>query len=101
MKLVSVVALLSLVASDASAASRYDISTMTCAQVQALIERDGAAILRYPSKRILSLPIYDRYVKGQKFCETGEVASGTGVPTTDQKYCPVTKCVASDIFVAR
>jgi hypothetical protein len=101
MKLVPVVALLSLVAFEASAASRYDIATMSCAQVQALIEKDGAAILRYPSKRILSLPIYDRYVQGQKFCETGEVARGAGVPTADQKYCPVTKCVASDIFVAR
>jgi hypothetical protein len=101
MKLVPVVALLSLAAAEASAAPRYDVASMTCAEVQALIEKDGAAILRYPSKRILSLPVYDRYVKGQKYCETGEIARGAGVPTTDQKYCPVTKCVTSDIFVAR
>ena len=100
MKLAPVVALLSLVASEASAAPRYDIASMSCAEVQALIEKDGAAILRYPSKRILSLPIYDRYVKGQKFCETGKWRAARR-PTSDQKYCPVTKCVASDIFVAR
>ena len=49
----------------------------------------------------LGLPIYDRYVLGQQYCMSGEVARGAGVPTVDKKYCPVKKCVESEIFRAR
>lgn len=102
MKLVAVAAMtFSLLASNASAQPRHDITNMTCAQVQALIATEGAAILTYSSRRILGLPIYDRYVGGQKECAAGEVAGLTGVPTADMRYCPVRKCVASDLFIAR
>lgn len=92
---------LSIVAADAFAASRYDITNMTCSEVQAILQKEGEAILRYGSSRLLGLPIYDRYVSGQKFCEVGEVAAQTGVPTSDKKYCVVHKCESSSIFVAR
>jgi hypothetical protein len=90
-----------LVAFEASALTRYDIDDMTCAQIQALVAADGAATLRYKSKRYFSLPLYDTYVSGQKSCDGGEVALRSGVPSTDQKYCPVYKCVESSTFVAR
>jgi hypothetical protein len=92
---------LSLVAADAVAQTRYDISGMDCAQVQAALQQDGVAVLRYRSLFNLSLPLYDRYVRGQKDCKPGEVASRTGVPTTDKDYCPVYKCVESQLFIAR
>jgi hypothetical protein len=92
---------LSLAASSASAVSRYEITNVTCETVQALIRAEGSVILVYRSTGILGLPIYDRYVQGQQFCMSGEVARGAGVPTADKKYCPVRKCVESEIFRAR
>jgi hypothetical protein len=90
-----------LIAADAFAQTRYDIHGMDCADVQALLQKDGVAILRYRSLFNLSLPLYDRYVSGQRECNPGEVASRTGVPTTDRDYCPVYKCVESELFIAR
>ena len=101
MKRIAIAIPLLLIAVDAWAVDRYDVAGMTCAEVQALLSKDGAAILRYPSSRSFSLPIYDRYVDSQKDCESDEVAARTGVPTADRKYCPVHKCVASSTFVAR
>lgn len=94
-------AFLSLIASDAFAVTRYDVTKMTCAEVQAQIDRDGAAILSYRSYRVIGLPIYDRFAKNQQFCPVGTVAAPAGVPTSDTKYCPVMKCFSSDRFVAR
>lgn len=92
---------LSFTVSDAVAASRYDVSQMTCAQVQARIAADGLAVLTYPSSRILGLPIYDNYASAQQNCPNGTVLSFAGVPTSDMKYCPVKKCFPSSRFVAR
>jgi hypothetical protein len=93
--------LLSLVASNAFAVTRFEITNVTCETVQALIQTEGVVILYYRSGGILGLPIYDRYVKSQAFCLSGEVMRGAGVPTVDKKYCPVRKCVESEIFRAR
>ena len=101
MKKYLIAAAASLVASSASAVSRYEITNVTCETVQALIRTEGSVILVYRSTGILGLPIYDRYVEGQQYCMSGEVARGAGVPTVDKKYCPVRKCVESEIFRAR
>lgn len=91
---------LSLLATNAFAISRYDIRKMTCEEVQAVVRGEGAVILSYGSSSVLGLPIYDRYVNGQNYCASGEIVRTAGVPTLDQDYCPVKKCVASDIFVS-
>ncbi len=101
MKKYLIAAAISLVASNAFAVSRYEITNVTCETVQALIRTEGEVILVYRSSGILGLPIYDRYVLGQQYCMSGEVARGAGVPTVDKKYCPVRKCVESEIFRAR
>ena len=64
-------------------------------------KQDGTTVIRYRSIFNLSLTRYDLYVSGQKQCGPGEVATGAGVPTTDTDYCPVHKCIASNLFVAR
>jgi hypothetical protein len=101
MKKILLTSILCLATSSAFAVSRYEITNVTCETVQALIRTEGSVILVYRSKGVLGLPIYDRYVLGQQFCASGEVARGAGVPTADRKYCPVRKCVASEIFRAR
>lgn len=98
---VALAAVIPLVASNAFAATRYDITNMACPSVQALIEREGTVILSYRSSSILGLPIYDRFVKSRDYCSSSEVTRRTGVPTTDKKYCPVYKCVESQIFMVR
>jgi hypothetical protein len=100
MKKYLIAAAISLVASDALAVTRFEITNVTCETVQALIRTEGAVILVYRSSGILGLPIYDRYVQGQQYCNSGEVVRGAGVPTVDMKYCPVKKCVESRIFHA-
>jgi hypothetical protein len=101
MKRILIATALSLVASSAFAVSRYEITNVTCETVQALIRTEGSVILVYRSRGVLGLPIYDRYVRGQQDCNSGEVARGAGVPTVDVPYCPVRKCVASEIFRTR
>jgi len=98
MKKTAWVALLLLSTGTAHAVTRYEVTHVTCETVQALLNTEGEAILTYRSDGILGLPIYDRYVKGQENCAVGEVVRGAGVPTLDEKYCPVRKCVASRIF---
>ncbi len=101
MKTVMAAAVFLLTASSAMAVTRYDVTNITCETVQALLHTEGEAILVYRSQGILGLPVYDRYVNGQQYCENDEVMRGAGVPTADMKYCPVKKCVASRIFLSR
>lgn len=101
MRRLIIAAVASLATSSAFAVSRYEITNVTCETVQALIRSEGAVILVYRSTGVLGLPVYDRYVQGQQYCLSGEVARGAGVPTVDRKYCPVRKCVESEIFRAR
>lgn len=101
MRRILLTALISLTASSAFAVSRYEITNVTCETVQALIRTEGSVILVYRSKGILGLPIYDRYVLEQQYCQNGAVARGAGVPTMDKDYCPVRKCVESEIFRSR
>ncbi len=83
---------LSLVAFEAHAISRYEISGMSCSRVQGIVRADGAAILRYPSPRNPSLRLYDRYVAHGGFCQIDEEAAPEYVPTADTGSCPVLKC---------
>jgi len=78
--------------SPALAIQRYNIETMSCASVQSTVDRDGAAILRWQSKRVPGLPIYDRYVRNFLFCDTDQYAKRDYVPTADNRSCRVYKC---------
>lgn len=100
MRSIVLAAALTVAAAPALAQQRYDVTQMSCAKVQSVIEEEGVAILSYASSGILGLTRYDRYVAGQQYCNSGEVIRRTGVPTQDEKYCPVRKCVESSIFVA-
>lgn len=76
----------------ALAIQRYNVQSMTCASVQAAVNRDGAAILRYRSARNPSLPLYDRYVRSSGYCDSQQYAKPSFVPTRDNNRCPVRKC---------
>ena len=76
----------------AQAISRYNSEGMSCAQAQAIVQSEGAAILRYRSLRNPSLPLYDRYVASSFYCQPDEYAKVIGIPTADSRQCPVYKC---------
>jgi hypothetical protein len=70
---------------------------MDCAGVRSTIAREGAVILRYQSPRTPGLPLYDRYVRNDQFCERGEILDRAFVPSADRKSCPVYKCKVPDL----
>jgi hypothetical protein len=88
---------LCLVAADAQAISRHDPTRISCDQVHATIANEGAVILRYQSRRTPGLPLYDRYVSGERFCERDEVAFPATVPAADTQACPVRVCKVIDL----
>ena len=82
-----------MLAGEASAISRYQTNSMSCARVQAAVTSDGAAILRYPAPDNPSLQLYDRYVRDRTFCSASQRAGLTSVPAADTNKCQVRKCV--------
>lgn len=76
----------------ALAIQRYNVQSMSCARVQAAVNSEGAAILRYRSARNPSLPLYDRYVRNGSYCDPSRYAKRSYVPTRDNNRCPVLKC---------
>lgn len=80
----------------AQAISRVETTGRTCGQVKALLDNEGAAILRYPSKRNKGMVLYDRYVANRHSCVMGEVTQRATVPTSDTGACPVLKCYRPD-----
>jgi len=82
-----------LLAGEASAISRYQTNSMSCASVQAAVTTDGVAILRYAAPDNRSIERYDRYVRDKSFCSSSQRAELKSVPTADNRACPVRKCV--------
>lgn len=82
-------------ATPALAISRVDTQNRSCAQVKGIVQSQGAAILRYPSKRSNQI-LYDRYVRNRHSCLLGEITKRATVPTADTEHCPVLKCYRPD-----
>jgi len=97
MKAVLIAGCLTLVAAQAQAISRYDPTHMSCNKVQSTIAREGAVILRYQSSRVPGLPLYDRYVQSERFCNMGEVRTRASVPSADTSFCAVYICKRPDM----
>ena len=95
MKRSTLVLPLMVIATDASAISRYDIDNMSCDRVHAIIQSEGAAILRYRGRSGLTL--YDRYVSSSRYCQGGETTDSVSVPTADSRSCLVERCVEIEI----
>ena len=96
MKLFLATAMLLAAAGSATAQepiNRYDIQDMTCNQVHGILDREGAAILRYPSPSGSGRILYDRYVDSPAVCfaELGHAVQRV-VPTRDTNACPTLSC---------
>jgi hypothetical protein len=97
LKTISLSAILACVAIvPAHAIDRINTSKASCATIQNTLLDDGAAILRYPSKRNPSLTLYDRYVGDSRYCPLDEIGKWTSVPTKDTRSCRVIACERYD-----
>lgn len=83
-------------ASPAAAISRYNSQSLTCAEARQRVIDEGAVILRYPSKRVQGMTLYDRYVTRNAQCDSNEYAERAYVPTRDEPRCPVLACERID-----
>ncbi|MBC7284544.1 MAG: hypothetical protein H5U12_24370 [Hoeflea sp.] len=88
----------------ANAISRIETTKTQCSAIRAALVREGAAILRYTSKK--GLPIYDRYVSSSLLCPGNSVGVWASVPARDTNSCRVIACDANasdddDFFRAR
>ena len=92
MRILLLAAAITLAASPASAISRYNSLSLSCARVHAIIGREGAAIMRYPSKFNPGNTLYDRYVANGLYCVRGKYAQVAWIPTADMADCPVYRC---------
>ena len=81
---------LALLPLEAQAISRYNSTSMTCAQVRAVVRSEGAAIMRWRSNR--GIQRYGRYVAHDGFCPASEIAEWSYIPTADRASCPVYEC---------
>ena len=94
-------AALSLLAAEASAISRYQTTSMSCAKIKAAVNKEGAVILRWQSTRNPGLPLYGRFVKSRQYCDPSEVTQFSSVPAADTRSCSVRKCVPVDFISTR
>ncbi len=97
MKKLILAAMVVLTPVEASAIVRYMVQDMTCAEVQDAVNRDGVAIL-YRKSGQAGVPLYDRYVANESFCQGGQNAIKESVPTADTQTCRVAKCMDESRF---
>ncbi len=74
----------------ANAISRIETTKNDCSTIRSTLIREGAAILRYTSKR--GLPLYDRYVSSSLMCQSPSVGVWARVPARDTNSCRVIRC---------
>jgi hypothetical protein len=82
---------------EASAIVRYMVQDMTCAEVKDSVSRDGVAIL-YRKSGSTGVPLYDRYVANESFCQSGQDTIKESVPTADTQSCRISKCLDANRF---
>jgi hypothetical protein len=80
-----------LVAGQAQAISRYTSTSMSCARVQATIQREGAVIMRWSSPRS-GAPLFGRFVTWNENCGNRMRPQRAFIPAADTQSCPVLEC---------
>jgi hypothetical protein len=76
----------------AFAIERLYADSTTCAAAQQIVARDGAVILRYPSRKVPGMTLYKRYVRSQFQCDSDDQARLTSVKTADNAQCRLALC---------
>jgi len=92
-QMLAITILLAATTLPANAISRIETTRTDCGEIRATLIREGAAILRYTSKK--GLPIYDRYVSSSLLCQSHEIGVWASVPARDTPRCRVIACEAN------
>lgn len=92
MRMILTAIMVAAVSLPAYSINRYDTKSLSCQEVQSIVKRDGAAILRYPSARGTGTILYDRYVATGLQCEYNKHPVYRTVPARDNASCAVTSC---------
>jgi hypothetical protein len=66
--------------------ARPDARTLTCSQVQALLDKEGAAVV------VTGPRTFDRYVSAQASCGGLEIQRPASIATKDTDQCQVHTC---------
>lgn len=86
----TLIAVFAATAGPAGAITRVETTQHDCSAIRGTLIREGAAILRYTSKR--GLPLYDRYVSSSLMCDSPSVGAWARVPARDTNSCRVIRC---------
>ncbi len=70
-------------ATAGTAFARPDVRTMTCAQAQALVQREHSIVLTTGAHT------YDKFVSSDRYCELAYSGKRTWVATRDKQECLV------------
>ena len=92
MKMLLIALGLSLLSAEAHAISRYNSTSMSCAEVKRTINAEGAAIMRWRSLTNSSIQRYGRFVASDAYCPAAEIAESSFIPSSDRKSCSVLEC---------
>lgn len=76
----------------AQAVERLYASRMSCEQIKAVLEQDGAAIIYYPSRSIPGLNLFDRFASASNHCDTTQRIAPFAITTSDSNACKVAIC---------
>ena len=57
---------------EAGAVERYNADRMTCASLKAALGEAGTAIIRYSSRNVANLPLFDHFVDSRAHCKPEE-----------------------------
>lgn len=79
-------------AAPAHAITRIRADQNSCATLQRTLDREGAAVIRWPSTKIANYFLYDRYVGLSYICPVDEVLTPATVPAADNPRCLVYRC---------
>ena len=82
---------------DTYSISRYNSTSLTCAQAKQIINTEGAVIIRYPAKYTPGLTLHDRFVKNARQCQLDEYTARKSIPTADTNSCRLRHCKIRDV----
>lgn len=87
---------LSVLGSDADAISRYWSTTMTCAALNATVQREKAVLFRWQS-HLTGNTLYGRFVVNDNYCLPSEMVGTLWIPSSDKAKCALNQCVHRDM----
>jgi hypothetical protein len=94
LKAATILLSLFLAGTEAQAISRYNSTSMSCADIHATVQTEGAVILRWIQPP--DILRYDRFVDNFGFCDLGEGTVPFAVPSANNSPCSVNVCRRCD-----